>query len=91
MGFLYAASGPLVRSSYRAAEAFVRAVLGQGEEGHEGVGHGSSVQAILEGRLAEAKRAAERVSADMPPVEPHFPGMPAPEGLVPAAALVRRA
>jgi lipoic acid synthetase len=29
MGFLYAASGPLVRSSYKAAEVFVRSVLGR--------------------------------------------------------------
>ena len=84
MGFLYAASGPLVRSSYRAAEAFVRAVLGEGEQGHE---------AILEARLAEARRAAERVSADLEgPETPTF-HLPSPEavGLVPAASLVRRA
>src|SRR5215468_3439203 len=29
MGFLYAASGPLVRSSYRAAEVFLRTLLGR--------------------------------------------------------------
>jgi lipoic acid synthetase len=33
MGFRFVASGPLVRSSYRAAEAFVLGVLGQGAGG----------------------------------------------------------
>jgi len=52
MGFLYAASGPLVRSSYKAAEVFVRSIL-RPAEGYEGV---------LEARLATAKAAAERVA-----------------------------
>jgi len=52
MGFLYAASGPLVRSSYKAAEVFVRSIL-RPAEGYEGV---------LEARLAVAKAAAERVA-----------------------------
>ncbi len=30
MGFLYVASGPLVRSSYRAAEFFMRGLMEQG-------------------------------------------------------------
>jgi lipoyl synthase len=51
MGFLYAASGPLVRSSYKAAEVFVRSVL-RPEGGHEGV---------LEARLARARTLADRV------------------------------
>jgi lipoic acid synthetase len=51
MGFRYVAAGPLVRSSYKAAEVFVRSIL-RPEGGHEGV---------LEARLAEAKRAADRV------------------------------
>jgi lipoic acid synthetase len=54
MGFLYAASGPLVRSSYKAAEVFVRSIL-RPAEGHEGV---------LEARLAAARVAAERVAED---------------------------
>jgi lipoic acid synthetase len=33
MGFSYVASGPLVRSSYRAAEAFLKGIL-TGEEAH---------------------------------------------------------
>jgi lipoyl synthase len=42
MGFLYAASGPLVRSSYRAAEVFLRSVLGTTEaaESSHGETHG---------------------------------------------------
>jgi lipoic acid synthetase len=52
MGFLYAASGPLVRSSYKAAEVFVRSVL-RPEGGHEGV---------LEARLARARVLAERAA-----------------------------
>jgi lipoic acid synthetase len=52
MGFLYAASGPLVRSSYKAAEVFVRSIL-RPAEGHE---------SVLETRLAAARAAAERVA-----------------------------
>ena len=52
MGFLYAASGPLVRSSYKAAEVFVRSVL-RPEGGHEGV---------LEARLARARAMAEEAA-----------------------------
>lgn len=52
MGFLYAASGPLVRSSYKAAEVFVRSVLSP-EGGHEGV---------LEARLERARTFAERAA-----------------------------
>jgi len=33
MGFLYVASGPLVRSSYKAGEAFIENVLKQRKEG----------------------------------------------------------
>jgi lipoyl synthase len=55
IGFLYAASGPLVRSSYKAAEVFVRSVL-RPEGGHEGV---------LEARLARARAHAED-NAQMP-------------------------
>jgi len=54
MGFLYAASGPLVRSSYKAAEVFVRSILRPG--GPEGPAN------VLESRLAEARAAAESVA-----------------------------
>jgi lipoic acid synthetase len=45
MGFAYVASGPLVRSSYKAAEAFVRGVL-----------RPEDPAAVIEARLAEAAR-----------------------------------
>jgi lipoyl synthase len=56
MGFLYAASGPLVRSSYKAAEVFVRSILRPGEASAEG---------LLEERLREARLAAERVATQV--------------------------
>src|SRR3954469_17726395 len=53
MGFLYAASGPLVRSSYKAAEVFIRSVLRPGE------GAGDLLEARLERARGEAARVAE--------------------------------
>lgn len=50
LGFAYVASGPLVRSSYKAAEVFVRGVLKP--EGPEGV------REVLAARLAAAQVAA---------------------------------
>jgi lipoyl synthase len=89
MGFLYAASGPLVRSSYHAAEGFLRARLGRG-------GEGASVAAVLEERLDTARRAAAAVSMGGPgPLQTAqaMDGASSPQGagLVPAASLVRRA
>ena len=52
MGFSYVASAPLVRSSYKAAEVFVRSILRPGDA------HGAD--ALLKDRLAEAQDAAER-------------------------------
>jgi lipoic acid synthetase len=46
MGFAYVASGPLVRSSYKAAEVFVRSVLRPGDP--------EGADALLRERLAEA-------------------------------------
>jgi lipoic acid synthetase len=54
MGFLYAASGPLVRSSYKAAEVFVRSILRP-----EG---GAEAEDLLELRLARARAAAQAVA-----------------------------
>jgi lipoyl synthase len=94
MGFAYVASGPLVRSSYKAAEVFVRSVLRPG-------GDPEAVDALLRDRLAQAQA---RVSAPAPlamsatPAAPSA-SMPATTGelaahtaaaLVPARALVRR-
>ena len=44
MGFRFAASGPLVRSSYKAAEVFVKSVLRPGDT--------EGAKALLEARLA---------------------------------------
>jgi lipoyl synthase len=55
MGFLYAASGPLVRSSYKAAEVFVRSLLRPGAPE-------SDVQTSLEERLGVARREARRLA-----------------------------
>jgi lipoic acid synthetase len=47
MGFAYVASGPLVRSSYKAAEVFIRSVLHPGDP--------AAAEAVLRDRLAEAR------------------------------------
>ena len=47
MGFAYVASGPLVRSSYKAAEVFVRSVLAPGDP--------ALAEAMLRERLATAQ------------------------------------
>ena len=79
MGFLYAASGPLVRSSYKAAEVFIKSVLGPSEAG-----------VALEARLETARREAARVTAAL--AEDGAAGEDAHAApLVPASSLVRRA
>lgn len=50
LGFLYVASGPLVRSSYKAAEVFVRGVLRPGD--------GPGAEQLLEERLVKAREQA---------------------------------
>ena len=57
MGFIYAASGPLVRSSYKAAEVFVRSVLRPAD---------GDAQQVLEARLVKARTEAARVLASAP-------------------------
>ncbi len=57
MGFLYAASGPLVRSSYKAAEVFVRSILRP--NGAE------EAKTIVEERLEVARAAARGVAERM--------------------------
>jgi lipoic acid synthetase len=80
MGFAYVASAPLVRSSYKAAEVFVRSVLRPGDA------HGADE--LLKERLASAQAAAEkhggapRTTAEL--------ASRAAASLLPATSLVRR-
>jgi lipoic acid synthetase len=103
LGFLYAASGPLVRSSYRAAEVFLRSLLGEGGGGSVAgpAAHADPkwVESMLDERLTLARREAARVSAEIGPpaideLSPLDPGHSAPPSpapaLVPASSLVRR-
>jgi lipoic acid synthetase len=57
MGFVYAASGPLVRSSYKAAEVFVRSMLKPGDR--------EGAEALMEERLRKAREEAARVSGEL--------------------------
>ena len=52
LGFAYVAAGPLVRSSYKAAEIFVRSVLRPGDP--------EAADLVMKARLEEARVAAER-------------------------------
>jgi lipoyl synthase len=54
LGFLYVASGPLVRSSYKAGEAFIENVLKRRGEG--GVRDGNGVERVREVLGDEEKR-----------------------------------
>ena len=58
LGFAYVASAPLVRSSYKAAEVFVRSVLRPGDP--------EGADRLLQERLAVARAGAERVSGEGP-------------------------
>ena len=74
MGFLYAASGPLVRSSYKAAEVFLRSFLAVDD-----------VEDALAERLARARVEAARMVAEIA-----GPISAAPrEQLLPTSSLVR--
>ena len=53
-GFAFVASGPLVRSSYKAAEVFVRSVLRPGDE--------EAAEGLLRERLAQAQLHAQSTS-----------------------------
>ena len=92
LGFAYAASGPLVRSSYKAAEVFVRSMLRPGDP--------AAAAELLASRLDEARTAAARVaSASVPGTTSELAAQAAVTvlrdaaagaGLLPANALVRR-
>jgi lipoic acid synthetase len=103
LGFLYAASGPLVRSSYKAAEVFLHSLLRGG--GAERAPRRSVAEALDE-RLATARREAARVTAELGEIEgssggdlasmlarSQSAGAPVEgrpgEALLPASALVR--
>jgi lipoyl synthase len=77
MGFQYVASGPLVRSSYKAAEVFVRSVLRADPTAAD------KTRAELAARLATARRESERVEREIRRTEDGA-------ALVPTASLVRR-
>jgi len=79
MGFVYVASGPLVRSSYKAAEVFVRSILRPGDA------HGAD--ALLKERLAEAQLAAIANGGTMSTSEL---AARATSSLLPTSSLVRR-
>ncbi len=73
MGFSYAASGPLVRSSYKAAEVFIRTMI-RGDDDEQ-------TERLLAERVATAKREAARVQAEVkdaserPLTEAHLAGV----------------
>lgn len=102
MGFLYAASAPLVRSSYKAAEVFVRSLIDRsgdapsaGAQAGDAPAGAAQVEALLEERLAVARREAARLTAELAPDEPRPLDAPTaasagPARLVPAASLIRR-
>ncbi|MFO0678150.1 MAG: lipoyl synthase [Polyangiaceae bacterium] len=83
MGFAYVASAPLVRSSYKAAEVFVRSILRPGDV------HGADQ--ILKERLEEARANAAAVRADegLPATTSQLSAMNT-SSLLPAHSLVRR-
>jgi lipoic acid synthetase len=70
LGFLYAASGPLVRSSYHAAEVFLRSVLSSRTSlGADPPGFEEGIAQHLNERRATARREAARVNAELGPAE----------------------
>lgn len=82
MGFAYAASGPLVRSSYKAAEVFVRSMF-----------DGADAERLVAERVATAQREGQRVAAELGEI-PNRSSSPVvrPGGseLLPASGLLRR-
>ena len=81
LGFSFVASAPLVRSSYKAAEVFVRSILKPGDP--------EGADALLKERLAEARAAAEAI--DGAPKTTSELAARAAAVLLPANALVRKA
>jgi lipoic acid synthetase len=84
MGFAYVASGPLVRSSYKAAEVFVRSILRPGDP--------AGADALIAARLLEAQRAAGAVEGEVGagPRTTSELAARATASLLPATSLLRR-
>ncbi|MDP9002922.1 MAG: lipoyl synthase, partial [Myxococcota bacterium] len=85
IGFAYVASGPLVRSSYKAAEVYVRSVLRPGDP--------QAADAVLRDRLAQAYERRHVVESDATcdaPVSTSELAAHLAGSLLPAHALVRR-
>ncbi|MDB4941490.1 MAG: Lipoate synthase [Labilithrix sp.] len=82
MGYAYVASGPLVRSSYKAAEVFVRSILRPDDPG--------AAEVLIKERLAEAQRAAAALGGDEAPRTTSELAARATHSLLPAASLLRR-
>lgn len=83
LGFSFVASAPLARSSYKAAEVFVRSVLRPGDP--------DAANALLEERLAEAQRAAAEISGvDAPRTTSDLAAHATAALLIPVESLVRR-
>jgi lipoic acid synthetase len=84
MGFAYVASGPLVRSSYKAAEVFVRSILRPGDP--------AAADALIKERLVEAQRAAAAINGDAHAGPRTTSELAAREtaSLLPASSLLRR-
>lgn len=85
MGFAFVASAPLVRSSYKAAEVFVRSILKPGDP--------EGAEALMKERLAEARAAAEAIDGEHggAPRTTSELAARAAAVLLPANALVRKA
>jgi lipoyl synthase len=84
LGFAFVASAPLVRSSYKAAEVFVRSILKPGDP--------EGADALLKERLAEARAAAEAIDGESgAPRTTSELAARAAAVLLPANALVRKA
>jgi lipoic acid synthetase len=58
LGFLFCASGPLVRSSYKAAEVFIRSML----HAEDAAATPEQVEGMIEERVAAAREAARRLT-----------------------------
>lgn len=82
LGFAYCASGPLVRSSYKAAEVFVRSVLSPGD--------GANAEKLLADRLREAKARADALSEGEAESDSAWTARAAQALLIPSSSLVRR-